>query len=164
MCPNIDCASSQFYSGIRGMEMSSTTWPQWTSAANYFKGAFHHSHGNRALSQGNRLVVPLPGEEKISHFILRSRPALWEACTGQQPAKKDWKTKHEPQLLKLFLGRAYVQELGLPMLTQVAAGLEKNKVNSVNPSELCLRSPNQQLELQSKMRAVGHRVYQDDPQ
>ena len=49
----------------------------------------------------------------------------------QEPAKKDWKAKREPQLLQLFLGRAYAQKLGLQGSMQ--AGLEK--IDSVTASE-----------------------------
>lgn len=49
----------------------------------------------------------------------------------QEPAKKDWKAKREPQLLQLFLGRGYAQELGLQ--DKAAAGLEK--IESVMPWE-----------------------------
>lgn len=69
------------------------------------------------------------GKDTPSHSEVSS--ASREAFAVQEPGKKAWKAKCEPQLLQLSPGRAYAQELGLQ--GKAVAGLEKTE--SVNPLE-----------------------------
>lgn len=67
------------------------------------------------------------GKDTPSHSEVSS--ASREAFAVQEPGKKAWKAKREPQLLQLSPGRAYA----LCLQSKAVAGLEKTE--SVNPLE-----------------------------